>query len=529
MATQPLSPRQKMINMMYLVLIALLALNVSREILKSFYLFELSYINANQSTEIRNAELMNAFKSRMDNPKSKARTQQWYHLALQTRNISKEFCAYVESVKKDIVTKGGGREEAASASEKTPELKKPDDMEEHAHYFIDEGLGHGKELQKKINDTRKQLCQILLSARNGVAVAAALERSSQLKAIDPPKSAMASSTWVSLYLENAPLASVVTLLTKTQHDCKALESEVLAVLSENINISTLTNDAQMAMIIPEQSAVLSGEMFKAKVALVTYDSKTGARMLVNGQPITVQNGVGSISIPATGSGSHSLTAQIESIDPNTGNPILVTSPVLEWQSFQASATISADNMNVLFFGLDNPVSISVPGITPENTMVSATNGIQLKALGKGKYMATVSGSAKTGTIQVKARMQNGSIKTMGEMVYQLRKVPQPEFRLGSLASGAHEKSAIMAQQFAYAFLENFYFKGVRFQVLKYHATLYSKKSINTPEVTVNGNSTATLKSLLNAAKSGDVLHFDQIRASGPNGEISLQEFSIKIK
>ena len=193
MATQQLSPRQKMINMMYLVLIALLALNVSREILKSFYLFELSYINANQSTEIRNAELMNAFKSRMDNPKSKARTQQWYHLALQTRNISKEFCAYVESVKKDIVTKGGGREEAASASEKTPELKKPDDMEEHAHYFIDEGLGHGKELQKKINDTRKQLCQILLSARNGKSVAAALERSSQLKAIDPPKSALSSS------------------------------------------------------------------------------------------------------------------------------------------------------------------------------------------------------------------------------------------------------------------------------------------------------------------------------------------------
>ena len=91
MATQQLSPRQKMINMMYLVLIALLALNVSREILKSFYLFELSYINANQSTEIRNAELMNAFKSRMDNPKSKARTQQWYHLALQQETSPKNF------------------------------------------------------------------------------------------------------------------------------------------------------------------------------------------------------------------------------------------------------------------------------------------------------------------------------------------------------------------------------------------------------------------------------------------------------
>ncbi|MFM6983040.1 MAG: GldM family protein, partial [Chitinophagaceae bacterium] len=292
---------------------------------------------------------------------------------------------------------------------------------------------------------------------------------------------------------------------------------------------TLTNDAQMAMIIPEQSAVLSGELFKAKVALVTYDSKTGARMLVNGQPITVENGIGSISIPANGSGAHSLTAQIESIDPNTGNPVFITSPVLEWQSFQASATISADNMNVLFFGLENPVSISVPGITPENTIVTSTNGIHLKSLGKGKYTATVSGSAKSGTIQVKARMQNGSLKTMGEMVYQLRRVPNPKFRLGSLESGTHEKSVVMAQQNAYAFLEDFYFKGIRYQVLKFHATLVSKKSINTPDVTINGSSTAALKQLLTGARSGDYLSIDQIRVLGPNGEISLGEFSIKIK
>jgi hypothetical protein len=209
--------------------------------------------------------------------------------------------------------------------------------------------------------------------------------------------------------------------------------------------------------------------------------------------------------------------------------VFVTSPVLEWQSFQASATISADNMNVLFAGLENPVSISVPGITPENTIVSATNGIQLKALGKGKFVATVTGSAKEGTIQVRARMQNGSIKTMGEMVYKLRKVPEPKFRYGSLDQGAYEKSVIMAQQNAYAFLEDFYFKGVRFQVLKFHAVLMSKKSILTPEQNINGSSTTSLKQMLNSAKSGDVLYIDQIKASGPNGVINLKDFTLKIK
>jgi gliding motility-associated protein GldM len=402
-------------------------------------------------------------------------------------------------------------------------------MEAHAHYFIDEGLGNGKILQKRINDTRIQLSNILLQARNGVTVAAAVEKSSQLKAIDPPQSALSKTTWVSQYLENAPLASVVTLLTKTQHDCKVLESEVLSVLSENINISTLTNDAQMAMIIPEQSAVMSGEMFKARVALVTYDSKTASRMLVNGQPITVQNGVGTISIPAQGSGSHALKAQIESIDPATGNPVFVTSPVLEWQSFQASATISADNMNVLFAGLENPVSVSVPGITPENTFVSATNGIQIKSLGKGKYVATVTGNAKEGAVIVKAKMQDGSIKQMGQMLYQLRRVPTPKFRFGSLEQGTYDKSVIMAQQNAYAFLEDFYFKGVKYQVVKFHATLVSSKSILTPDLSVNGSSTTQLKGILKSAKSGDVLCIDQIRVSGPNGEVSLKDFTLKFK
>lgn len=530
MANQTLTPRQKMINMMYLVLIAMLALNVSREILKSFHLFEMSFDQANTQIEAKNKETMKQFNDRMLNEKTKKRTEQWYELANQARTISEDFYKYVEKMKADVVLKGGGREISEDGKPGLTELKKPDDMEEHAYYFVDEGLGNGKKLQKKINETREKLAALVLPARNGKVVMQSLLSATQLKAEDPIKDNLNRKTWVSAYLENAPLAGVVTLLTKTQNDCKVLEADVLSVLSENITIESIVNDGQVALIIPENQTVMSGGMFRARIALATYDTKSTPMMYVNGSPIKVVNGFGEIEIPANGTGTHSIEAKIESIDPKTGEPVLVKSEPLEWNSFQASATISADNMNVLFRGLENPMSISVPGITPANTVVTANNGIQIQNKGNGKFIATVSGAANSGIVTVAARMPDGSLKKMGQMEYRLRKVPEPKLKLGNLSPGTHEKSKLKVQQFIYAILEDFYFKNVTFKVVKFRANLVSKKVNNNPaEVRENGNTLGRLQGLINSAGSGDVLVIDEIVVKGPTGEERMDAIIYKIK
>jgi gliding motility-associated protein GldM len=529
MTNKTLTPRQRMINMMYLVLIAMLALNVSREILKSFHLFELSFINGNKTTEARNEEMMLSFAEKMKSEKTKVKTEKWYALAIEARSVSKEFYEYVEKMKADIIKKGGGREEAEKGSSTMPELKRPDDMEAHAHYFIDDGLGNGKKLQQKINETREKLASLVLDARHGQTIRASLINSSQLKANDPAGTSGSAKTWVSMYLENAPLAGVVTMLTKTQNDCKSLEADVLTVLNENINIESISHDGQIAMIIPESKNVMSGESFNARVALMSYDTRSASQMLVNGQPITVNNGFGYISIPASGTGAHSLQASIESINPKTGEPTFVKSDVMTWNSFQASASISADNMNVLFIGLENPMSISVPGITPENTVVTASGGISLQNHGGGKFTARVSGAKNSGKIYVSARTQEGGVKSMGEMEYKIRKVPTPKLRLGNLAPGSYEKSTIMSQPFLYAFLEDFYFKGVQYKVTKYKVTLVTRRITNTPEIVVHGNTTAAAKGVMGQAKPGDMLYFDDITATGPGGSVRLESMSLKIR
>lgn len=526
MAQQKLSPRQKMINMMYLVLIAMLALNVSREILKSFHLFELSYINANLNTDKRNNELFNAIKLMAQDPKSKERAKEWYSRAVETRKLSKEFCTYVESMKLEIEQLGGGREELETKGELT-ELKRPDEMEVNARYFQTEGKDQGSKLQKRINETREKLLSQLKGTRNDENSIATLRTTTQLKAIDPKSNSIEKKTWVNTYLVEAPLAGVMTLLSKSQNDCKQLESDILSILGENVNINTIIHDGQMALIKPQSQNVLSGEYFEAEVALMTYDTKVQSVMKINGRNIEVKDGIGRLRIPAFGTNSQQLIAEIETMDPNTGKAITIKSEPLVWNSYEGSAAISAENMNVLFFGLENPIMISVPGITPENTIVSSTNGISLRKLGAGKYMATVSGNAREGKVLVSARMSDGKIKSMGEMKFRLRTVPKPKIKLGSLESGTYDKATVLMQQFLFAALEDFYFQGVGYKISGYSAHLVSKKA--SQDVSVTGNSTDKMKSMISGAKSGDLLYINDIKVSGPNGPVKVGDFSIMIK
>ncbi|MES2616871.1 MAG: gliding motility protein GldM [Bacteroidota bacterium] len=528
MASGKLSPRQKMINMMYLVLIALLALNVSKEILKAFHMFELSFINANKNTDLKNADVMAIFKDNMADEKKKVKTEPFFKKAEQAQKLSKEFCDYVEKIKTDIVGNAGGRAPNKEGETGLTELAQPDNMEKHANYFIPEGGGNGKKLQDKINATRKSLLELLNDVKDGKATAASLEKSTQLRADDPKESALVKHTWVSMYLEHSPLAGVATLLTKTQNDCKALEADILATLANSIDKATIKFDKQLALIMPDATNVMSGNAFTARVALAAYNSTTNAKMLVNGAPVTVTAGIGEISIPAQGVGAHTVTAKIETMDPNTGETIYIDAEPVEWTSFLPSAAISADAMNALYIGLDNPMSISVPGVTPENTIVSAGPGISLTKTGSGKFIAKVTSvPGNKSSITVSAKI-GGATKKMGEQIYKIRQVPKPVPMLGSLESGSYPKAILQAQQFLNAYLSNFVFDGVNFKVTKFSVVLASKRK-GTKDVSVTGNNFAPARSLISEAAAGDMIVIEGIRAVGPGGEKLLSPLTFKIQ
>jgi gliding motility-associated protein GldM len=531
MASGKLSPRQKMINMMYLVLIALLALNISNEILKAFHLMEVSFVKANQSLTDKNKGIMAAFDAAMEKKDAAGeRARPWAEKAKKVQDISSKFCKDIDLYKAEIEKAAGGRKELDPGQTGLPEMSKGDDMEGHKHYLgTDETTkGKGDALRVIIDKARTDMIAVLKGVKNDKVTMDGFDKTTAFKVEDFKDENGSKKTWERDVLGHSPVAGVMAMLTKVQNDCKALETDILTKLAENIDAATIKFDKQMAVVISESTNVMSGSSFKAQVALAAYNSTAAQRILVNGSPIPVKDGLGEINIPASGVGSHKIEAKIESIDPVTGETVLISAPIVEWTSFQPSATISADAMNVLYIGLDNPMSISVPGVAPANTN-PVGNGINLKKLSDGKYIATVSAGSKEGTISVTAKMPDGTSKKMGEMKYRIRQVPKPEAMLGQLGSGSYPKAQVTAAAaFVYANLANFVFDGVKFTVTKYSVIFVPRRG-NMEETSVAGNSAAAIKNFANKAKAGDIILIDRIRATGPGGERPLNPITITIQ
>jgi len=228
----------------------------------------------------------------------------------------------------------------------------------------------------------------------------------------------------------------------------------------------------------------------------------------------VVDGLGEINIPASGVGSHTVVAKIETIDPVTGESIFIEATPVEYTTFQPSATISADAMNVLYIGLDNPMSISVPGVAPSATTVSPGAGLNLKKVSDGKYIANVTAGSKETSISVSAKMPDGTTKKMGDMKYRIKQVPKPVAQVGTLPAGSCARGELALQNTLYAYLENLVFEGVKYTVTKYRVIFMPKRGMMEESPGV-GNSTQPIKNFANKAKSGDIIVIDGIRANGP--------------
>lgn len=478
---------------------------------------EVSFENSKGNIDAKNDIVMQQFQASMESNAN--RTKEWFDKAKEVRKISKDFCTYVEKIKKDIETNAGGRlpvEPGHSAGTLT-ELAAPDQMEKHANYFETGSgkQGHGKELQDAIEKARKDMIAVLNHPKISKDILTNLDQNSSLRAEDP-KGGTNKQSWVSSYLVHSPLAGVTALLSKTESDAKNLEAEVLNVLIKQINAATIKFDAVEAKIIAPSSYIMQGTNYEAEIVLMALNTTAEPTIYVNGEKIPVQGGKGIYKVPASGSGIHPVKGYIEVEGPDGLEKKEFST---EWQSFQPAATISAEAMNVLYIGLENPISVSVPGFRAEDVVVSAGPGCVLsKASGTGKYIAKVSRVQGSKTkISASVKMPDGTSRQMGQMEYRIREVPNPEPLFGSLGSGAQGKGALMAQSTLNASLgSGFAFEGVRFVVTRYTALLVPKVG-NAIPITVTGNSLSSVNSRIASARSGDKLIIANVEANGPGG------------
>ncbi len=539
MAGGKVSARQKMINMMYLVLTALLALNVSKEIIKAFNLIENSLDNSTKNIVQKNTAVLGSLVKTAAENKAAAAAVSYCN---QVQGISKSLIDRLNAIKNELLLRSGDQKDPKMGRKQEPEamlvkggvaeLTQGDNMEVHGNYFMKENGGkNGSDLQDAINKARIDMLAVMTKASNDPVLAAspetkkmltermkAIEEKTSLYANNATNSSGTEQTWVSMYLEHSPLAGVFAMLSKVENDSRSMEAEVMQALAESVNAADYKFDKLIPVVSAATSAVLTNQTYEANILLAAYNSKAQMVVTVNGRPIEVVDGVGKYKVTSASPGTQKYKVGIQVPKPNGGGSDNYETEA-EYSVFAPQAAISADELNVVYVGLPNPISVSVGGVDPKNVSVTATGGgVSLRANKPGSYNAIIpTRNGNECMINVTAKLPDGRTVSMGSKKFKVRNVPRPVFKAGSVGfSGPISLAAMKVQANAVAALDNFVYDGVKYDVLSYRFTCIGRRT-NGPKIqVVNGSSLAPIAAFLKMLGPGDLIQFDQIKVVGPD-------------
>jgi gliding motility-associated protein GldM len=501
MAGGNLSPRQKMINMMYLVLTAMLALNVSAEILKAFHKVEVSMDRAGVNVNSKNVNTLKTISDYHSKNAGDAIGTDVYNKANQCKKIADEGVKYVSDLKNLLIENAEGRKE----KDPNGELEKPDNIELHANYLIIQG--NGAKLKLKIDETKSKL----------LALVPAKEKNNIKSDLSTEVEKGTTQSWESEEFEHTPLAAVVALLSKTENDIKNTEAQVLDALQRQLTNDVVIVSNFTPKVIPNNGTYITvGSEYSADIFLAA-STRQEADIKVSNANIPVEDGVGKYKVIASGEGERKYSGVITT---RRSNGDILPYP-FEGSYFvlKPLAVISATKMNMVYIGLDNPISVSVPGYSANDISVTCTAGGKLVPdKQKGNFLLKVDGTNREVTLTASVKGHDGKVKKMGDQKYRVRQVPKPTPMLGAIKESRDVSVAeLKTASFVYANLENFAFEGMSYTVTKYTIVFQPKRGDAVVKYANGYNVSPDIKSLFNGAKSGDRIILGNISATGPAG------------
>ncbi|MFC5048257.1 gliding motility protein GldM [Aquimarina hainanensis] len=492
MAGGKLSPRQKMINLMYLVFIAMLALNMSKEVLAAFGLMNEKLTESNQATTERNSAFMQGLAEKVSEQPAKYTPLK--EKADQTSKLSGELVSYIENLKSTL-TKDVSDPKDYVTMDKSVTL---DEL------FFKGGTitPAGKEFVSKIEEYRDGVSGILEEKYSDIANDVKKEFStSEVTNRDKVK-----VDWLKYNFEGYPLVATLTKLTQMQSDVKNTESKVLSAMLSGQLQSEVSLSNFEAIVVPDKTAFFSGEKFKGRIILGKKDKTLKAhKVVVNGKelsPESMQEGQTILDFPAGNVGERDIKGEFQFKEGDS----IVTIPI---ESSYAvipkpnSAVISADKMNVVYRGVNNPMTISIPGVPS----VNATAPGLRKAGGAGKYVMNVTTvKSREVSIKVSGKLPNGS-SVSDSKKFRIKDIPRPVGTVrGEDGSIKMSKNALQIASVG-AILPDFDFD------IKLKVSGFKFKVEGQPTVSVSGgrlNSQA--KSALRKAKRGSSVQIIDIKA-----------------
>ena len=490
MSVAKISPRQKMINVMYLILTDMLALNVSSEILKAFFLMETSMDMTSENVQQKNRDLLVAYDRQLGTQPDLVRP--FYVKAKEAEKLAAEFDQYVENLKNILIEETGGREESSDG--KKTELVGKDDIEKHADFLINKKKGD--ELKIKISEIREKLLALLAPEERNEVI-------SDLVAQD-----YGTQSWESFHFEHSPLAEVVAMMSKIQNDCKVTTNDVLKTLYQHIGGTSLPIDKIEAAIVPKSNYLMKGDEFTADIFLTAHSTRQAHEIYIDGQKVAEENGKFTYRVPSNITGSHTINGEIWVRESDSLRKYPFSTA---YNVFNGGASVSADNTRILYTDIDNPLSITAPGIAPSNLKAEVDN-VTLVSEAESKYNVKVS-RIGTNRVKVLARDDYGNWKPMGQEQFLVRNLPKPEIRYGTLdGSTTYSKGAVLAQRMMVAGLGGIYVRGLHYSVKSYTMSIADSRNGIQSTIQVNGQyASGDVQAALNRMAPGSIVIFENIK------------------
>ncbi|TDU42767.1 protein involved in gliding motility GldM [Gelidibacter sediminis] len=492
MAGGKLSPRQKMINLMYLVFIAMMALNMSKEVLSAFGLMNERISDSNASATVRNAAFMQGLADKVE--EQPAKYQPLKAKADAIDKLSSDFNSYIENVKTELL----------KSVDDPSEYEKMDrtDFLDEKWFTGDRVTKAGEEFLAQIKAYREGVIEIL--GEDNKDIQADIQK--KFATEDVKTSEGISKGWLNYHFEGFPMVASLTKLTQMQADVKTAESEVLSsMLAGKLKIeASLTNFD--AIVVPDKTAFFSGEEFTGTIILGKKDQTLRAdKVIINGKelsPDAMQAGKTLLKFPAGGVGEREIVGEFQFKEGDS----IITIPVKSSYAVVPkpnSATISADKMNVVYRGVANPMTISFAGV-PDNNVNASAPGLS-KSSGTGKYVMNP-GSGKEVTINVTGTLPDGT-KVSDRSTFRIKDIPKPSGTIAgqpdnvSLPKSNVEIATVDAKLFDFDF------------DLNINVTSFKIKVPGQPTVTVNGNRmNDQARSALRKASRGDAVQIFEIKS-----------------
>lgn len=538
----PETPRQRMIGMMYLVLTAMLALNVSKDILNAFAVVDETLVN---STSITNLGISSA-QTRLAKEKASQGEEKVKNAEIMVNTIvreSDEIVKYIEQLRSELLIFVDGTDKTKDGKLKTAlDIESKDNISKVTQFMFGNKNANttakAVDLKNKIEIYRNKMLALIPADKpqDRANFATQMGLDVNKKYFNNDK---AEESWEYHYFYNQIMIASFTLFNKTIGEIRNAQSIML-----NYAIgSTTADDFKFSQInakaIPVSQMVFQGDRYSADIIVAAYDDKQSPEVYYKMGVDTLTSETGAIrlegkdglvklEIPASSPGDQKFAGFIKVTKPDGSS--MNYSFKDKYTVLRPSATVAADKMNVFYAGIPNPVSVNAP-VAPEKITIELVGGGSQSKTGPGAYNITVpeSLSGKTVTVNVRADL-GGKVSAMGGTSFRVKRVPDPTAKVaGNFTGGRVSKSDLAANPFVSAIMPSDFVYELKWAISSYQVTFIVKGMEEAPMTIQGGSFSEALKNKIRNAAPGTIIFFQGIRATSIVGQRTLPDIGIRIR